>query len=252
MPSNSKGEWGCTHCGGSGWVRDGHGGAGRTNCPKCGGHGYGSGGTRGPSGAKLLLGFGLFIGIIGVGCCGGAIVGLSKMFKQALDGGAQNREAPDPAAFGPRRFINKASPDNVLDFQDSNAKAAGGLLQLSHRADEKETQVFIVGNTSEAGSYAIWSRRITSINLGADADEANKNGCPARMSKDLKQANQRWRLEKVGEYYKIINRASGKVLQAAPDQVLKDRCPIQLWDDNPGDHCLWKLQAVANAGGKKS
>ncbi|WP_406694605.1 RICIN domain-containing protein [Singulisphaera sp. Ch08] len=43
-------------------------------------------------------------------------------------------------------------------------------------------------------------------------------------------------------FYKLVNRASGKVLDAHSDDVNQNGCRIQLWTDTGGRQQLWRIE----------
>ena len=75
----------------------------------------------------------------------------------------------------------------------------------------------------------------------AIADSSDDTGANAILAKDDGSIAQQWRFEKQGDYYKIVNRKSGKVLDVFRESTEEGGAIVQ-WDDNEGrinDNQLW-------------
>jgi CubicO group peptidase (beta-lactamase class C family) len=73
------------------------------------------------------------------------------------------------------------------------------------------------------------------------ADKSDDAGANAVLAQDDGSLAHQWRLEKQGDYYKIVNRKSGKVLDVLMESTEEGGAIIQ-WDDKEGgdnDNQLW-------------
>ncbi|MGL6094337.1 MAG: RICIN domain-containing protein, partial [Fimbriiglobus sp.] len=54
--------------------------------------------------------------------------------------------------------------------------------------------------------------------------------------------HQQWAFVKVGEYYRVHNRASGKVLEVDPDHAKERGCGIRLGEYKRDAHQEWRVR----------
>jgi hypothetical protein len=83
----------------------------------------------------------------------------------------------------------------------------------------------------------------------AIADNSDDAGANAVLSKDDGSISHQWRFEKQGDYYKIVNRKSGKVLDVLMESTEEGGAIIQ-WDDKEGgdnDNQLWSWEGKDKA-----
>lgn len=90
--------------------------------------------------------------------------------------------------------------------------------------------------------------------LDANSDRVSENGCPIALWDYLGQPQQDWKLIRADgdgdeEYFAIVCRASGLVLDANSDRVRENGCPVQLWKHNGWPNQQWKLVPVAGTDG---
>src|SRR5262245_14649151 len=64
----------------------------------------------------------------------------------------------------------------------------------------------------------------------AIADISNEDGARAVLAKDGGGKGQQWRIEKGGDFLKLVNRKSGKVLDVFEDSRDEDAAIIQWFD----------------------
>jgi hypothetical protein len=77
----------------------------------------------------------------------------------------------------------------------------------------------------------------------AVADNSDEAGAKAVLAKDDGSKGQQWKLEKDGDYYKIVNRKSGKVLDVEMESTDEGGAIIQ-WDDKTegNDNQRWSWE----------
>ena len=77
----------------------------------------------------------------------------------------------------------------------------------------------------------------------AVADNSDEAGAKAVLAKDDGSKGQQWKLEKDGDYYKVVNRKSGKVLDVEGESVEEGGGIIQ-WDDKSegNDNQRWSWE----------
>ena len=83
----------------------------------------------------------------------------------------------------------------------------------------------------------------------AIADNSDDAGANAVLAKDDGSLAHQWRFEKQGDYYKIVNRKSGKVLDVLMESTDEGGAIIQ-WDDKEGvgdDNQLWSWEGKDKA-----
>jgi Ricin-type beta-trefoil lectin domain-like len=87
----------------------------------------------------------------------------------------------------------------------------------------------------------------------AVAEASDEAGAKAVLAKDDASKGQQWKLEKDGEYYKIVNRKSGKVLDVEGDSMEEGGGIIQ-WDDKAegNDNQRWSWEGDDKARRIKS
>jgi galactan endo-1,6-beta-galactosidase len=88
--------------------------------------------------------------------------------------------------------------------------------------------------------------KIVQVDTGkvlAVADDSDEAGARAVVARDGDGKAQQWRLVKDGEFYKIVNRKSGKVLDVSGESLDEDGEIIQ-WDDKDEgtDNQRWSWQ----------
>jgi hypothetical protein len=87
----------------------------------------------------------------------------------------------------------------------------------------------------------------------AVADNSEEAGAKAVLAKDDGSKAQQWKLEKDGDYYKLVNRKSGKVLDVEGESTDEGGAIIQ-WDDKAegNDNQRWSWEGGGKARRLKS
>ncbi len=152
--------------------------------------------------------------------------------------------------------IRSVASGKYIDIPGRGHKAQsqnGSNVQLWDLDDGLDRQVKFIPTNN--GYYSIQFQH-AKVNLDVNGCMVKKWYRPCRVYKKKKGANiqiwsagnsepQQWRLEqkKPGQFI-IINRFSGKVLDAVSRNVHKNGCNVIQWDLHSGDNQLWELVDV--------
>jgi tetratricopeptide (TPR) repeat protein len=168
-------------------------------------------------------------------------------FQRAKDSHQRNiRRLPD-AQFTP--WLQKEA-ETVLEITADAGKTMrqlGGIVDITTGArcvklvHEDTGKVLAVagarsraGDRVQVGSRELDRRAETTILAGDDGSKA-----------------QHWKFEKDGDYYKVVNRENGKVLDV-PRNSTEEDVAIITWDDEDGDNQRWSWEGNDQAGRLKS
>jgi hypothetical protein len=172
-----------------------------------------------------------------------ALILAANMFRPGpgvVAGGQQNIK-PAPAVPEERLLSNKASNGKLLETAAKDVKTFGGRVQLRTLVKDSQNQRWQMIPFAENQFLIVCKSNGLALEANSEND-LNANGCPVRLGTLTKAPNQQWRLEKAGEYVKITNKANGKLLEAHPNDLLKEGGSIHLWEPTKDDRCLWKIQ----------
>jgi len=113
-----------------------------------------------------------------------------------------------------------------------------GLFAMSAFADDAKYIKLVQADTGKVLSIA---------------DNSDENEARAVLAKDDGSKSQQWKLEKDGDYYKIVNRKSGKVLDVMGESMDEGGAIIQ-WDDKPegNDNQRWSWEGEGKSRRLKS
>lgn len=67
------------------------------------------------------------------------------------------------------------------------------------------------------------------------ADESDDDGAAITLAKESDSRAQQWQMQKDGDFYKVVNRKSGKVIDVYEDSFDEDTQIIQ-WEDKPDEN----------------
>jgi hypothetical protein len=136
-------------------------------------------------------------------------------------------------------LVNKDS-GKVLDVAPSDTSKNGTQARLWDRNNQPHQRWQIVA-LPDQGFVKIVSLPHGLV-LDAEAADVKKKGCRVILWQWNGKPHQQWRMQKVGEYYKFFNRASGLVLDAnGTDGTDKNGCRVHLWEDENAPNHMWKL-----------
>jgi Ricin-type beta-trefoil lectin domain-like/HYR domain/SdrD B-like domain/Secretion system C-terminal sorting domain len=133
------------------------------------------------------------------------------------------------------KIVNKGS-GKVLDVSGASAANDASIIQWQSTGKANQTWKF-----STLGNDYF---KIASQNCGkVIACHSTTNGSAVYQYDYYTGGYKDWKIECVGNYYKITHRASGKVLDICNNSTA-DGAKLQIWDYNGGNNQLWEIVEV--------